>query len=343
MTASNARPADVAPSPRHRRHVAPHRPPPSDRPCPRACRRGRREPDDGLGTPRLGDRLGAHRPPLDPVHGPAAALGARARRHPRRDRDRAHRDRPRRHRDGPASRGSGRLRSCCSRPGLPSASGAMSVAGRGGSSIRSSACSPCSPSAVPSRRSSRRPTAAEPRTAASSSMSAGTGCSSRAAARGARPSSSRAASARARPTSRGSPPRSPRRRGCAPTTAPAAAGASPRPGPRTARRSPATSTRSSRRRATRVRTSSPATPSGGVYVRFFAAAYPDEVAGVVLLDAQTPARGARPRGSVLREPDQHPHGDPARASPESASPDRSSRAPRATCRPTSRPAGTPTR
>lgn len=28
--------------------------------------------------------------------------------------------------------------------------------------------------------------------------------------------------------------------------------------------------------------------SGGVYVRFFAAAYPDEVAGVVLLDAQSP-------------------------------------------------------
>src|SRR5215210_8044893 len=31
--------------------------------------------------------------------------------------------------------------------------------------------------------------------------------------------------------------------------------------------------------------------SGGVYVRFFAAAFPDEVAGIVLLDAQTPHAG----------------------------------------------------
>ena len=49
--------------------------------------------------------------------------------------------------------------------------------------------------------------------------------------------------------------------------------------------------------------------SGGVYVRFFAAAYPDEVAGVVLLDAQSPhATPVRVRRPVRREPDQHPLG-----------------------------------
>ncbi len=43
--------------------------------------------------------------------------------------------------------------------------------------------------------------------------------------------------------------------------------------------------------------------SGGVYVRFFAAAYPDEVAGVVLLDAQSPhATPARPGGQSVQGP-----------------------------------------
>ena len=148
-----------------------------------------------------------------------------------------------------------------------------------------------------------------PPPAASWSTSAGTSCSSRAAARGARPSSSRAASARVRTTSRASPRRSHRRPACAPTTGPAAAAASPRPVPRTARRSPATSMRSSRRRATTAPTSSPATPRAGSYVRFFAAAYPDEVAGVVLLDAQSPhATPAQSGGQSSAGPDQHARG-----------------------------------
>jgi pimeloyl-ACP methyl ester carboxylesterase len=43
--------------------------------------------------------------------------------------------------------------------------------------------------------------------------------------------------------------------------------------------------------------------SGGVYVRFFAAAYPDEVAGVVLLDAQSPhATPVRPAGQSTENP-----------------------------------------
>ena len=43
--------------------------------------------------------------------------------------------------------------------------------------------------------------------------------------------------------------------------------------------------------------------SGGVYVRFFAAAYPDEVAGVVLLDAQSPhTTAARSGGQSVQGP-----------------------------------------
>ena len=43
--------------------------------------------------------------------------------------------------------------------------------------------------------------------------------------------------------------------------------------------------------------------SGGVYVRFFAAAYPDEVAGVVLLDAQSPhATPLRPAAQSSENP-----------------------------------------
>lgn len=43
--------------------------------------------------------------------------------------------------------------------------------------------------------------------------------------------------------------------------------------------------------------------SGGVYVRFFAAAYPDEVAGVVLLDAQSPhTTPSLPGGQSVQNP-----------------------------------------
>lgn len=43
--------------------------------------------------------------------------------------------------------------------------------------------------------------------------------------------------------------------------------------------------------------------SGGVYVRFFAAAYPNEVAGVVLLDAQSPhATPSLPGGQSVQSP-----------------------------------------
>ena len=78
--------------------------------------------------------------------------------------------------------------------------------------------------------------------------------------------------------------------------------------------------------------------SGGVYVRFFAAAYPGDVAGVVLLDAQSPhATPVQSAAPVLREPGQHPHGDAAGPRSSRDRPTRCSRPGRATCPPTSSP------
>ena len=142
---------------------------------------------------------------------------------------------------------------------------------------------------------------------------------------GARPSSSRAASARVRTTSRSSPRRSPRRRGCAPTTGPATAGASPQPGPQDgpaiARDLHALLAASGNHGPYILAGHS----AGGVYVRFFAAAYPDEVAGVVLLDAMSPhATPVRSAAQSAENPIEYPLGDAAGPRPRRRRPTRSS-------------------
>ena len=112
-------------------------------------------------------------------------------------------------------------------------------------------------------------------------------------------------------------PRSHRRRGCAPTTGPAGAGASPRPAPRTDghRPRPPCAPRGSGNPGPYILAGHSA---GGVYVRFFAAAYPARLPGSC---CSTPCR--RTRRPPARPPRTRsaPSRGRCRASHASASPD----------------------
>ena len=130
-----------------------------------------------------------------------------------------------------------------------------------------------------------------PREAATTS--AATGCTWTATATAAPPSCSPTASARSPPPGPGSPARSPRPPGSAPTTAPDRAGA-------TTPRAPRTASQSAEDLHTLLAAAGEHGPyvlvghsTGGTYAMTYAARYPEQVAGMVLLDSSSPEQFTR--------------------------------------------------
>ena len=168
------------------------------------------------------------------------------------------------------------------------------------SPVAAAGCSPRSSVSWPSRRSAP-PTRTSPWSAtrtptpppARSTTSAATGCTWTATATAAPPSCSSTASARSPPPGPGSPARSPRPPGCAPTTAPDRAGATTPTTPRTASRPPEDL-------HTLLAAAGETGPyvlvghsTGGTYAMNYAARYPEQVAGMVLLDSSSPEQLTR--------------------------------------------------
>ena len=123
--------------------------------------------------------------------------------------------------------------------------------------------------------------------------SAATGSTWTATATAAPPSCSPTASARSPPPGPGSPARSPRPPGSAPTTAPGRAGARTPTAPRTASSRPRTCTRCSPRPASTAPTCWSGTPPAAPTRMTYAARYPEQVAGMVLLDSSSPEQLTR--------------------------------------------------